>query len=149
MEPSYKDNDSSTSPEPDSKRRKVRKGTRSCWDCKRRKVKCIFKSANDAVCISCVRRGTACVSQEHPEEESHTEDSRGQLFDRVARVESLLEDLVRKVGNHAVRDGNSAGLDPSEKPSPATLSHFGDIETTESFVMLVSLQVNVYRTAYS
>ncbi|KAL3473406.1 hypothetical protein BJX99DRAFT_233690 [Aspergillus californicus] len=43
--------------------RKVRKGTHSCRDCRRRKVRCIFKSPADSTCIVCRRRGTKCVSQ--------------------------------------------------------------------------------------
>ncbi|KAF2431297.1 putative Zn(II)2Cys6 transcription factor [Tothia fuscella] len=45
------------------KRRKVRKGTHSCWECRRRKVKCIFASDEDVVCVTCRRRGTSCASQ--------------------------------------------------------------------------------------
>ncbi|KAJ0413151.1 hypothetical protein BJY00DRAFT_306516 [Aspergillus carlsbadensis] len=52
----------------DSRRRKVRKGTQSCWECKRRKVRCIFASAEHAICNNCRRRGTACISQELPEQ---------------------------------------------------------------------------------
>ncbi|KAL4882949.1 hypothetical protein BJY04DRAFT_206615 [Aspergillus karnatakaensis] len=48
-------------------RRKVRKGTQSCWECKRRKVRCIFASAEHAICNHCRRRGTACVSQDLPD----------------------------------------------------------------------------------
>lgn len=47
-----------------TKRRKVRKGTHSCWNCKKRKVKCIFSHPEDSICITCRRRGTKCVSQE-------------------------------------------------------------------------------------
>ncbi|CBF80599.1 predicted protein [Aspergillus nidulans FGSC A4] len=51
------------SDEPTAKFRKVRKGTHSCQECRRRKVKCIFASTNDSTCIVCRRRGTRCVSQ--------------------------------------------------------------------------------------
>jgi hypothetical protein len=51
------------SDEPSAKRRKVRKGTQSCWECRRRKVKCTFLSQDDAVCINCHRRSTRCISQ--------------------------------------------------------------------------------------
>jgi DNA replicative helicase MCM subunit Mcm2 (Cdc46/Mcm family) len=50
------------------KRRKVRKGTFSCWECKRRKMKCIPDSLTVFPCKSCQRRGSYCVSQEFPEE---------------------------------------------------------------------------------
>ncbi|KAF2877616.1 hypothetical protein BDV95DRAFT_477574, partial [Massariosphaeria phaeospora] len=46
-----------------AKRRKVRKGTHSCEECRRRKVKCIFAPPEDAVCITCQRRGAKCTSQ--------------------------------------------------------------------------------------
>lgn len=45
------------------KRRKIRKGTHSCWECRRRKVKCTFASPEHAICITCSERGTKCVSQ--------------------------------------------------------------------------------------
>ncbi|CAG8908673.1 unnamed protein product [Penicillium egyptiacum] len=51
------------SDEPAAKRRKVRKGTQSCWECRRRKVKCTFSSVDDTICINCHRRSTKCVSQ--------------------------------------------------------------------------------------
>jgi hypothetical protein len=50
------------------KRRKVRKGTFSCWECKRRKMKCMPDSLTVFPCKSCQRRGSYCVSQEFPEE---------------------------------------------------------------------------------
>lgn len=46
-----------------AKRRKVRKGTHSCWECRRRKVKCIFAAPGDTFCIACTRRRSRCVSQ--------------------------------------------------------------------------------------
>jgi hypothetical protein len=54
-------------PAPDAqaaKRRKVRKGTRSCWECRRRKVKCIFTMPQDTKCTVCTRRHTTCIGQE-------------------------------------------------------------------------------------
>src|SRR6201992_3630795 len=64
---------------PESRRRKVRKGTHSCWECKRRKVKCTFASPTDAICIICRRRGAKCLSQElePPDEPSQTADNSG------------------------------------------------------------------------
>ena len=53
-----------------AKRRKVRKGTRSCWECKRRKMRCIFESlaGPDSNCQGCRRRGSTCISQDLPME---------------------------------------------------------------------------------
>jgi hypothetical protein len=82
---------------PEAKRRKVRKGTRSCWECKRRKIRCNFTSAADAVCIGCSRRGTHCVSQEYPEEASRPAEKGEPIGDRIVRVEALVEQLVKQV----------------------------------------------------
>ncbi|KAH8423345.1 uncharacterized protein LDX57_001103 [Aspergillus melleus] len=50
-------------------RRKVRKGTHSCWECKRRKMKCRFDPrVVNASCNGCRRRGSTCISQEIPED---------------------------------------------------------------------------------
>ncbi|KPI43654.1 uncharacterized protein AB675_7159 [Cyphellophora attinorum] len=46
------------------KRRKVRKGTHSCWECKRRKVRCIFAQPDDERCITCNRRDKKCIGQD-------------------------------------------------------------------------------------
>ncbi|OBT63331.1 hypothetical protein VE03_07266 [Pseudogymnoascus sp. 23342-1-I1] len=85
--------------DPEAKRRRVRKGTHSCWACKRRKVRCTFASSADVMCIICRRRGTKCISQELPEDLSQVEDSAG----RIVRVEVLLSQLAKKVD-----DGNTA-----------------------------------------
>merc|ERR1711975_85075 len=53
-------------PEPASKKRKVRKGTHSCWECRRRKIKCTFARDIDLVCVNCEAKGASCVSQETP-----------------------------------------------------------------------------------
>lgn len=91
--------------ESEAKRRKIRKGTRSCWECKRRKTRCVFdNSAEDALCFGCQRRGTTCVSQEFPEED-HSGRRARQMGDRIVRVEALVEQLVRTVGNSSGGDG--------------------------------------------
>lgn len=61
---------------PDAKRRKIRKGTHSCWACKRRKMKCVFDSRNDLVCQGCRHKNSACVSQEFPEHGSRLQEVR-------------------------------------------------------------------------
>jgi hypothetical protein len=77
-----------------AKRRKLRRGTRSCWDCKRRKVRCIFASPEDAVCSNCRRRGATCVGQDLPEELAPARDE--QISDRIIRVEALVNNLARQ-----------------------------------------------------
>ncbi|BCS28745.1 uncharacterized protein APUU_70315S [Aspergillus puulaauensis] len=86
-------------------RRKVRKGTHNCWECKRRKVRCIF-SAEHAVCNNCKRRGTACISQELPD--SYTaHPTSNQTEARLERVEGLLARLVNTARDESLEDSVS------------------------------------------
>lgn len=86
---------------PQTKRRKVRKGTRSCWECRRRKMKCIYGSPADTICISCKRRGAKCVDQQFPEHISTPLDRSLQMGDRVVRVEAMVEQLFKKMSNNS------------------------------------------------
>lgn len=81
-----------------AKRRKVRKGTQSCWACKRRKVRCIFSVSTNSVCDNCVKRKTQCIGQEYLDDEDPTSSARKYALgveDRLSRVEEMLQMLVR------------------------------------------------------
>ncbi|KAF4214211.1 hypothetical protein CNMCM5878_009545 [Aspergillus fumigatiaffinis] len=80
--------------EPSAKRRRVRKGTRSCWECKRRKIRCIFSSPDDVACIGCQHRRAPCVSQDMPEELSPSRKGNRHLSERIAKVEDFIKDFV-------------------------------------------------------
>ncbi|KZL83904.1 c6 zinc finger domain containing protein, partial [Colletotrichum incanum] len=59
-----------------SEAKKVPEGTHSCWECKRRKIKCKFDPLTGAApCNGCRRRGSRCISQEFPEEASLDEST--------------------------------------------------------------------------
>lgn len=101
----------------DAKRRRVRKGTHSCWECKRRKMKCIFDPLTNATttCNGCRRRGSQCVSQEFPEVVSFSLDntltSPSPIFgdDGVLRVET------RYAGrDNTPSDGRTSTTPPSQ-----------------------------------
>lgn len=98
--------------------RKLRKGTRSCWECKRRKMRCSFSPPSDSACLACRRRGSKCVSQEQPEEAS-APDHR----DRIVRVEALVQQLASQVGFVTREDpgpASSAPTGPSATPAQWT-----------------------------
>jgi hypothetical protein len=80
--------------ETSSKRRRIRKGTRSCWECKRRKIRCIFALSEDVTCLNCQRRHVPCVSQEVPEDLSLARKSNWHLGERIARIEDLMKDIL-------------------------------------------------------
>jgi hypothetical protein len=45
------------------KRRKVRRGTQNCWECRRRKIRCTYAVPTDSVCDGCKSRRLRCISQ--------------------------------------------------------------------------------------
>ncbi|KAI1211757.1 uncharacterized protein F4807DRAFT_400922 [Annulohypoxylon truncatum] len=81
--------------DPEAKRRKIRKGTHSCWECRRRKTRCQFASATASICVGCEARGTACRSQEFPDEQPPSAE-RG-LSQRMSRVEGMLERIIERI----------------------------------------------------
>ncbi|EAW17321.1 uncharacterized protein NFIA_072350 [Aspergillus fischeri NRRL 181] len=80
--------------EPSAKRRRVRKGTRSCWECKRRKIRCIFSTPDDVACIGCQHRRAPCISQDLPEDLSPARKGSRHLSERIAKVEDFIKDFV-------------------------------------------------------
>ena len=81
-------------PESLANQRKVRKGTRSCWECKRRKIRCIFPASGEAICVGCQRRRVSCIGQEIPETLALAGKGNRGLGDRIARVEDTMKDLL-------------------------------------------------------
>ncbi|OCL13269.1 hypothetical protein AOQ84DRAFT_436443 [Glonium stellatum] len=75
------------------KRRQVRKGTFSCWECKRRKTRCEFKHKSSFVCVSCQRRGISCIGQQFADP---AESSDVGAEERVVQVESLVSQLIQQ-----------------------------------------------------
>ncbi|KAF2501647.1 hypothetical protein BU16DRAFT_613505 [Lophium mytilinum] len=114
-----------------AKRRRLRKGTRSCWECKRRKVRCTFASPTDAICITCRRRAVKCISQELPDEFTEEEDSAG----RIVRVEALLNELVNKVHHSAAVGVDQSMSDERRRPEPAAPTPVSDSEPNSSVSM--------------
>lgn len=97
-------------------RKKMRKGTHSCWECRRRKIRCIFTPENQTTCSECFARGSKCIDQEHAESDMVL-DQRKNLRERVARLESLvdtlLEDRTDRGAAEALRELRSSKLPPT------------------------------------
>lgn len=92
---------------PERPRKRLRKGTRSCWECKRRKVRCLFAGAADVNCQGCRRRGTACISQDLPDDpgpSGHAGNTVG-VEERLGRVEALVEHLAAQLVKEGIPKG--------------------------------------------
>ncbi|CAG8947700.1 unnamed protein product [Penicillium salamii] len=106
----------------DQPRKKIRKGTRSCWECKHRKVRCNFTSENDRSCRECLVRGIPCRSQDLPEPENPRESDRVGLNERLARVESRLETIVPRI-DEILQRLESLGTNQGQYPLPVRLKN--------------------------
>ena len=103
---------------------------------KRRKVRCQLSAEDVPVCSGCLARGTACLSQEYPEERSDT-SSGVQIGERLGRVEKLLETLVEKISAYEEEENAQKILTPESlgndvlTPFPANVAS-NDIQESAS-----------------
>ncbi|KAK6332988.1 hypothetical protein TWF718_010814 [Orbilia javanica] len=104
------------------RRRRVRKGTRSCWECKRKKIKCTFTITNN-ICDSCKRRGSSCIGQEFPE---GPRNDRTRLGDRLGLVEELVGRLVNDPRNASLQENPFIVATPSITPEIQENSEYQD-----------------------
>lgn len=120
----------STSPNVESevKRRKLRKGTHSCWRCKRRKIKCTFATSVDAVCVGCSRRGLACINQEFPEG-AITSDKTPAIL-RVGATANQLAKMAGKGSEGGLVQQKSTNTTPRSIDTDLTLERASEINET-------------------
>ncbi|KAG9601148.1 hypothetical protein KCU77_g7875, partial [Aureobasidium melanogenum] len=84
------------SEEPPAKR--IRKGTKSCQECRHRKIRCIWPSDNAQVCQSCANRNRVCELQLEviPTPETTKLTSRA----RIDALEKSVSDLWNAIGQN-------------------------------------------------
>lgn len=126
----------------EARRRKVRKGTHSCWECRRRKIRCQYAAPDDTICIGCRTRGSSCRSQEFPDESpSPQQVPEKKVTQRLDRLEGMMEQLMTHVmaapegsalGSHGSHNGSqinndrarshhSSSIDASDSGGPSPL----------------------------
>jgi hypothetical protein len=128
----------SSAAQPGAERRKLRKGTRSCWECKRRKNRCTW-STDEGKCDGCHHRGTRCMGQEFPEERVLHQRRRTNKSEdiRLRRLEELVEQLARRVDPEGVYKDHTQsppddGRDEAHAPSRSSPSPNEAITSFES-----------------
>ena len=71
----------------------MRKGTRSCRECRRRKIKCTRDSEHAAICRECSEYDRHCSSQGIVKKASTGEKSNLKI--RISKLESIIERLSK------------------------------------------------------
>lgn len=118
------------------RKRSLRKGTHSCWACKRRKEKCSFDDGGD-VCTGCLRRGTKCISQHFADDDARETADVNPATATAARLQRI-EDMVAQLASQILSQRQSnqpympakdmspspaAGETPSQTAPPAYTAH--------------------------
>lgn len=90
----------------------MRKGTKSCLECRRRKIKCNFEPGRPAICNECYARGSTCIDQEHGDINTYTqatsEQSSYSLRERVSHLEDLVKQVLHRLPENSANDGSAA-----------------------------------------
>ncbi|RJE25772.1 C6 finger domain protein [Aspergillus sclerotialis] len=77
-------------------RKKMRKGTRSCTECRRRKIRCTYDLHSPGACNECKLRGSTCVEQGISSTQ-HSNNSQT-LQERINRLEAIVAGFVNRSG---------------------------------------------------
>lgn len=79
----------------------MRKGTKSCIECRRRKIKCTFDAGRPSICNECHTRGSTCIDQEHGDisvfNSNSTTEQNASLKERVSYLEDLVKQVLHKM----------------------------------------------------
>ncbi|KAL6713736.1 hypothetical protein ACLMJK_008228 [Lecanora helva] len=102
-------------------RKKMRKGTHSCTECRRRKKSCIASPEAPNICTECLARGVECREQQ-PESgvKRPAPDSKQNLQHRVAELEAALHSVISKLDSNSPKQESSYNATPnasSQAPS--------------------------------
>ncbi|EPE25581.1 Zn2/Cys6 DNA-binding protein [Glarea lozoyensis ATCC 20868] len=95
----------------------MRKGTRSCYECRRRKVRCIFGGRDSTTCDGCASKGKACIEQRRELLGKSGPESKDSLRERIAKLEAIIE--ASRSDNNSSIDGavsDSRLNDDAERP---------------------------------
>ncbi|PKY04122.1 hypothetical protein P168DRAFT_252931 [Aspergillus campestris IBT 28561] len=97
----------------------LRKGTNSCTECRRRKVRCVRLFEGSASCRQCEERGSACMAQTSAHRPSRTPrlPSRyriSQLESQVSQLTRIVHSLESKIGGQPTHINRTPGDDKSD-----------------------------------
>ncbi|KIV93008.1 hypothetical protein PV10_04253 [Exophiala mesophila] len=103
-------------------RKKMRKGTKSCLECRRRKIKCNFEPGRPAVCNECYARGSTCIDQEHADVQAlnqpvSDQSSSYSLRERVSQLEDLVKQVLHRLPEKEAQTDSSSSLLPDSNKS--------------------------------
>lgn len=76
--------------------KRMRLGTKSCKECRRRKVRCIF-APNEPTCQECILHGATCAAQNSNHEEKLPKNTKEDLQQRLDQLEGVVSRLCKVI----------------------------------------------------
>ncbi|KAL2811945.1 major facilitator superfamily domain-containing protein [Aspergillus granulosus] len=108
----------------------VRKGTKSCTECRRRKVRCVRIPEDAPTCRQCVERNTPCLAQTSSSRPRQAQRLPSRY--RIAQLESQVNRLTKIVSDIEVRLGDKPSLHLDQETDQLPGSDDSDGESTNS-----------------
>ncbi|KAF5603975.1 Zn(II)2Cys6 transcription factor (Eurofung) [Fusarium pseudocircinatum] len=107
-----------------------RKGTKSCTECRRRKIRCVRIPEDSPTCRQCVERSTSCLAQVS---KSHTRQAqRLSSRSRITQLESQVSQLTKTINDIHVKLGGESLLHLEQQIDQTPISEGSDDESTNS-----------------
>ncbi|KAL8801280.1 MAG: hypothetical protein Q9200_006993 [Gallowayella weberi] len=85
-------------------RKRMRKGTHSCLECRRRKIRCIYES-NATTCTRCITKRLNCVEQEYGDAKALGADKRKSMREKTSELEGMISQILTRLDTHAATTG--------------------------------------------
>ncbi|KAF3402351.1 putative transcription factor gsfR1 [Talaromyces pinophilus] len=113
-------------------RKKMRKGTKSCIECRRRKIRCTYDSDRPNICNECHSRGFECIDQEHGTVDPKVAgplsgEQPYSLRERVTQLENVVRDILQRMENTTPSSASAspaAQIDHHTYPPTQTSKHY-------------------------
>ncbi|TGO50574.1 hypothetical protein BOTNAR_0388g00080 [Botryotinia narcissicola] len=88
-------------------RKGMRKRTHSCYEYRKRKVRCIF-TKESTICGNCELKGRRCTEQRRDLIQAGNVDTRESLREKIKRLEALIEEYGRKSSSTTSNEVNGS-----------------------------------------
>ncbi|KAL8662587.1 MAG: hypothetical protein Q9168_008232, partial [Polycauliona sp. 1 TL-2023] len=99
-------------------RKRMRKGTHSCLECRRRKIRCIYEEDATA-CTRCTTKRLQCADQEYGDAKALGADKRKSMRERTNELEGMITQILTKLDNNPATAGPQDHTDVETKAAEA------------------------------
>ncbi|KAF5618758.1 Zn(II)2Cys6 transcription factor (Eurofung) [Fusarium sp. NRRL 52700] len=107
-----------------------RKGTKSCTECRRRKIRCVRIPEDSPTCRQCVERNTSCVAQISKSRTRQAQRLSSRY--RITQLETQVNQLTKTINDIQVKLGGESIIHLRQQIDQSPVSDGSDDESTNS-----------------